>query len=116
MSCSTTSSMCSPSTSHPGGQAGIEGVGPVPLISGVVEIPVADAPCAAPPGSLITQLAEAFRPWHPGVGRTYRAGHMVPSMAAHRRLDNPHRSWRSGVCWRGQFIRSHVPPVRWHKA
>ena len=27
-----------------------------------------------------------------------------------------YRSWLSGVCWRGQFIRSHVPPVRWHDA
>ena len=23
-------------------------------------------------------------------------------------------SWRRGVCRRGQFIRSHVPPIRWH--
>ncbi len=26
------------------------------------------------------------------------------------------RSWLSGMRWRGQFIRSRVPPVRWHDA
>ena len=25
-----------------------------------------------------------------------------------------HRSWLGGVCGRGQFICSRVPPVRWH--